>query len=75
MNVCYLVVILIFLVVTAPYLVVTAGYCSLLVDTARYRLLMLVPIFSMNVAIFIYSKIKVACVVDIKLPFYGLILF
>ena len=44
-----------YLVVTARYLVVTTGYwslpggyCSLLVVTARYHLLLLVPIFSMN---------------------------
>ena len=44
-----------YLVVTARYLVVITGYCSLpggycslLVVTARYRLLLLVPTFSMN---------------------------
>ena len=41
-----------YLVVTARYLVITAryfgGYCLLLVVTARYRSLLLVPIFSMN---------------------------
>ena len=44
-----------YLAVTARYLVVTAGYfslpngyCLLLVPTARYRLLLLVPTFSMN---------------------------
>ena len=61
-NVCYLTVIFIFLVVTwwlllvtswlllvtAGYLVVTAGYCWLLVVTARYRSLLLVPTFTMN---------------------------
>ena len=36
------------LVVTARYLLVTDGYCSLLVFTARYRSLLLVPTFSMN---------------------------
>ena len=36
------------LVVTARYLMVTTGYCSLLVVTARYRSLLLVPNFSMN---------------------------
>ena len=35
-------------VVTARYLMVNAGYCSLLVVTARYRSLLLVPTFSMN---------------------------
>ena len=52
---CYFAVTLIFLVLTARYLVVTTrycplsgGYCSLLVITARYRLLLLVPTFSMN---------------------------
>ena len=47
-NVCYLVEILIFLVVTTGQLVVTSGYCSLLVVTARYRSLLLIPTFSMN---------------------------
>ena len=61
-NMCYLAAILIFLVVTwwllivtqqlllvtARYLVVTAGYWSLVVATARYRLLLLVPTFSMS---------------------------
>ena len=61
-NVCYLAIILIFLVVpwwlllvncwlllvTARYLVFIGGYCSLLVVTARYRSLLLVPTFSMN---------------------------
>ena len=54
-NVCYLAEILIFLVVTGRYLVITAGdcslpggYCSLMVVTARYRSLLLVPTFSMN---------------------------
>ena len=44
-----------YLVVTARYLVVTTGYCSLpggycslLVVTARYRSLLLVPSFSMK---------------------------
>ena len=45
----YLVVTARYLVVTTRYLVVTAGYCSILVVTARYRLLLLVPTFSMNV--------------------------
>ena len=45
----YLVVTARYLVVTARYLVVTGGYCSLLVVTARYRSLLLVPILSMNV--------------------------
>ena len=55
-NVCYLDVIWIFLLVAARYLMVTAcycsllgGYCSLPVVTARYRSLLLVPTFSMNV--------------------------
>ena len=34
------------LVVTTRYLVVTGGYCPLLVVTARYRWLLLVPTFS-----------------------------
>ena len=34
----------------ARYLVVTTGYCSLLVVTARYRSLLPVPTFSMNLA-------------------------
>ena len=44
----YLVVTARYLVVTARYLVVTSGYCSLLVVTARYRSLGLIPTFSMN---------------------------
>ena len=59
LNVCYLVIILIFfcgyLVVTARYLLVTGcycslrvGYCLLVVVTARYRSLLLVPTISMN---------------------------
>ena len=47
-NVCYLAVILIFLLVTARSLMVTTCYLSLLVVTARYRSLLLVPNFSMN---------------------------
>ena len=58
-NLCYLAVILIsfggylvvtsrYLVVTGCYLVATGGYCSLLVLAARYRFLLVVPIFSMN---------------------------
>ena len=54
-NVCYLTVILIFSVVAARHLLVTTGccslpdgYCSLLVVTARYRLLLLVLNFSVN---------------------------
>ena len=54
-NVCYLAENLIFLVVNARYLVVTASYCSLtggywwlLLVTACYRSLLLVPTFSMN---------------------------
>ena len=55
-NVCYVTDFRgVYLVVTAHDLVVTAGYCllpggyySLLVATARYRLLLLVPTFSMN---------------------------
>ena len=47
----YLVVTARCLVVTARYLVVTGGYCSLLVVTARYRPLLLVPTFSMNAKI------------------------
>ena len=37
-----------YLVVTAGYCLLPGGYCSLLVGTARYRLLLLVPTFSMN---------------------------
>ena len=44
----YLVVTARYVVVTARYLLVTDGYCSLLVFTARYRSLLLVPTFSMN---------------------------
>ena len=59
-NVCNLAVIFVFfggyLLVTARYIVVTAGYCllpggyySLLVVTACYSLLQLIPTFSINV--------------------------
>ena len=44
----YLIVTARYLVVTACYLMVTGCYCSLLVITARYRSLLLVPTFSMN---------------------------
>ena len=37
-----------YLVVTARYFVVTGGYCLLLVVTACYRTLLLLPTFSMN---------------------------
>ena len=37
-----------YLVATARYLSVTTGQCSLLVVTASYRLLLLVPTFSMK---------------------------
>ena len=56
-NVCYLAVIFFggylvvtarYLVVTARYFVVTGGYCLLLVVTACYRTLLLLPTFSMN---------------------------
>ena len=40
-NVCYFAAILVFLVVTARY-------CSLPVVTARYRLLLLIPTYSIN---------------------------
>ena len=53
-----------YLVVTARYIVVTTrycsllgGYCSLLVVTASYRLLLLVPTFSIN-ALFFISRDK-----------------
>ena len=62
-NVCYLAVILIFLVVIARYLVVTTGYCSLpggycslLVFTAHYRLLLLVPTFTTNQGFQLFDK-------------------
>ena len=49
-----------YLVVTARYLVITTGncslaggYCSLLVVTARYRSLLLVPTFSMHVQVYL----------------------
>ena len=45
-----------FLFVTALYLVVTGGYCSLLVVTARYRSLLLVPTFSMNDEFYLKSS-------------------
>ena len=38
-----------YLVVTARYCSLLCGYCSLLVVTARYRSLLLVPTFIMNV--------------------------
>ena len=44
----YLVVTARYLVVTARYFVVTGGYCLLLVVTACYRTLLLLPTFSMN---------------------------
>ena len=44
----YLVVTACYLVVTARYLVITSGYCLLLVVTAHYHSLLLVPTFSMN---------------------------
>ena len=54
-NMCCLAEIVIFLVVTGRYQVVTAGYCSipggyclLLVVTAQYCLLLLVPTLSLN---------------------------
>ena len=39
-----------YLVVTTGYCSLPSGYCSLLVVTARYRSLLLVPIFSINAA-------------------------
>ena len=70
-NVRYLTVILTFLVatwlilpvtkwlliVTARYLVATGGYCLLLVVTACYRSLLLVPTFSMNKKSYIFGKL------------------
>ena len=53
-----------YLAVTARYLVITAGYCLLLVVTARYRSLPLIPAFSMNVycgLIFTNEKIQTFC--------------
>ena len=47
-NVCYFAAILVFLVVTARYLAVTTRYCSLPVVTAHYRLLLLIPTYSIN---------------------------
>ena len=52
----YLVVTARYLVVIACYLVVTGGYCSLLVVTARYRSLLLIPIFGMNETNVTFSK-------------------
>ena len=46
-----------YLVVTAAYLMVTGCYCSLLVITARYRSLLLVPTFSMNAFKGIFQEI------------------
>ena len=70
-NVRYLTIILTFLVatwlilpvtkwlliVTARYLVATGGYCLLLVVTACYRSLLLVPTFSMNKKSYIFGKL------------------
>ena len=50
---------LIILVVTPRYVVVTGGYCTLLVVADRYRLLLLVPTFSMNVKIITSAPFKV----------------
>ena len=47
-NVSYLAVILGFLVVTACYLLVTGCYLEVLVVTAHYPSLLLVPTFSIN---------------------------
>ena len=58
-NVCYLAVILIFLVVSAHYCSLLDGYCSLLVVTARYRSLLLVPTLSMNVFLIFSTSITV----------------
>ena len=44
----YLVITARYVVVTSLYLVVINGYCSLLVVSARYRSLRLIPTFSMN---------------------------
>ena len=44
----YLVVTARYLAVTASYCLLPGGYCSLLVVTARYRWLLLIPTFSMN---------------------------
>ena len=70
-NMCYFAAILIFLLVTARYLVVAArycslpgSYCSLLVVTARYRLLLLAPTFSMNV--FTYCRTFISSLIFIK---------
>ena len=45
------------LIVTARYLVATGGYCLLLVVTACYRSLLLVPTFSMNKKSYIFGKL------------------
>ena len=53
-----------YLAVTARYLVITGGYCLLLVVTAHYRSLPLIPAFSMNVycgLIFTNEKIQTFC--------------
>ena len=55
-NVCYLNVILIFLIVTWWLLVV---YCSLLVVTACYRSLQLVPNFSMNAKTALFNDLHI----------------
>ena len=63
-NVCYLAVIWIFrgyLVVTARSLVIARGYYSLLVVTARYRSLLLVPTFSMNMPLLLSPSPAYIC--------------
>ena len=52
----YLVVIARYLVVTTGYCSLPGGYCSLLVFTAHYRLLLLVPTFTTNQGFQLFDK-------------------
>ena len=60
----YLVVTARYLVITAGYFLLPGGYCLLLVVTPRYRSLLLIPAFSMNVycgLIFTNEKVQTFC--------------
>ena len=67
-NMCYFAAILIFLLVTwwlpSGCCSLPGSYCSLLVVTARYRLLLLAPTFSMNV--FTYCRTFISSLIFIK---------
>ena len=58
----YLIVTARCVVVTARYVVVTGGYCSLLVVTACYRSLLLIPTFSMNAFSIIFTSLMIALI-------------